>query len=109
MLQWARANDCPWDNWQCIAAATNDHVEVAERQWQARKCGWPKSGHVYIPVARTHRFGASRYHQAGWNVRTCSFRSRFYFFSTVKFFAFDPMLKRRWLPGGRRRGTHTGD
>ncbi len=28
MLQWARAQGCPWDEWTCAAAAGMGHMEV---------------------------------------------------------------------------------
>src|SRR5688572_11733673 len=38
MLQWARANGCPWDKWTCALAAGRGHLEVL--QW-ARANGCP--------------------------------------------------------------------
>jgi hypothetical protein len=38
VLQWARANGCPWDVWTCIAAEEGGHQEVL--QW-ARSNGCP--------------------------------------------------------------------
>ena len=38
-LQWARANECPWDRWTCAYAALNGHLEVL--QWaRANECPW---------------------------------------------------------------------
>jgi len=31
LLQWARANGCPWDKWTCARAAWGGHLEVV--QW----------------------------------------------------------------------------
>jgi hypothetical protein len=28
VLQWSRANGCPWDEWTCIKAAEGGHLEV---------------------------------------------------------------------------------
>ena len=37
VLQWARANDCPWDKWTCAWAAQGGHLEVL--QWaRANDC-----------------------------------------------------------------------
>jgi hypothetical protein len=38
VLQWARENDCPWDEDACFAAAQGGHLEVL--QW-ARENGCP--------------------------------------------------------------------
>ena len=39
MLQWARANGCPWDEWTCEGAAKGGHLEVL--QWvRANGCPW---------------------------------------------------------------------
>jgi len=39
MLQWARANGCPWDEGTCAAAARGGHLEVL--QWaRANGCPW---------------------------------------------------------------------
>ena len=51
MLQWARANGCPWDEWTCTYAANGGHLEVL--QWlRANRCPWDRntrdtaSGHI---------------------------------------------------------------
>ena len=39
VLQWARANGCPWDQRTCAYAATGGHLEVL--QWaRANGCPW---------------------------------------------------------------------
>ena len=38
MLQWARENDCPWDEETCYAAAESGHLELL--RW-ARENGAP--------------------------------------------------------------------
>jgi len=39
VIQWARANGCPWDAWTCAYAAKNGHLEVL--QWAtANGCPW---------------------------------------------------------------------
>ena len=39
MLQWARANGCPWNVWTCAGAAERGHLEVL--QWaRANGCPW---------------------------------------------------------------------
>jgi hypothetical protein len=41
VLQWARANGCPWDRWTCANAATGGHLDVL--QWvRANGCPWDK-------------------------------------------------------------------
>jgi hypothetical protein len=41
VLQWARANDSPWDEMTCIAAISNGHVEVLE--WvRLNGCPWKR-------------------------------------------------------------------
>jgi hypothetical protein len=37
-LKWARANDCPWDEWTCSGAAKGGHLETLK--W-ARENGCP--------------------------------------------------------------------
>ena len=38
-LQWAQANDCPWDEETCALAANNGHLEVL--QWaRTNDCPW---------------------------------------------------------------------
>ena len=39
MLQWARANGCPWNKWTCMYAAQGGYLEVL--QWlRANGCPW---------------------------------------------------------------------
>jgi hypothetical protein len=39
VLQWVRANGCPWDGWTCSWAAKGGHLEVL--QWvRANGCPW---------------------------------------------------------------------
>ena len=39
MLQWLRANGCPWNQWTCLWAAGGGHLEVL--QWaRANGCSW---------------------------------------------------------------------
>ena len=39
MLKWARANDCPWDEWTCANAAEGGQLEVLK--WaRANDCPW---------------------------------------------------------------------
>jgi hypothetical protein len=45
MLQWARANGCPWDKWVIIGASENGHLDVV--QW-AQANGCPESGQWLI-------------------------------------------------------------
>ena len=44
VLQWARANGCPWDEKTCMHAAEGGHLEVL--QW-ARANGCPWDVHVH--------------------------------------------------------------
>ena len=37
VLQWARANGCPWDEWTCHNAAAGGHLEVL-RWAHANEC-----------------------------------------------------------------------
>ena len=62
MLQWARANGCPWDSYTCHCAAENGHLEVL--QWaHSNGCPWDaqttvcaaKGGHLTcLKYARTN-------------------------------------------------------
>ena len=39
VLQWARYNGCPWDEWTCALAASSGHLEVL--QWlRSNGCPW---------------------------------------------------------------------
>jgi hypothetical protein len=41
VLQWAHANDCPWDEYTCTYAAKGGHLEVL--QWaRVNGCPWNK-------------------------------------------------------------------
>ena len=41
LLQWARAEGCPWDMWTCKAAAEGGHLAVL--QWaRANGCPWDR-------------------------------------------------------------------
>ena len=41
MLQWARQNGCPWNEWTCSYAAHGGHLEVL--QWARENgCPWGK-------------------------------------------------------------------
>ena len=50
MLQWARANGCPWNNQTCAAAAVGGHLEVL--QW-VYKNGCPRNRSACMTIA-TH-------------------------------------------------------
>ncbi len=41
VLQWARSQGCPWDEWTCACAALGGHLEVL--QWlRSQACPWNK-------------------------------------------------------------------
>jgi hypothetical protein len=41
VLQWARANGCPWDETTCMGAVVRDHLAVL--QWaRAHGCPWDR-------------------------------------------------------------------
>jgi hypothetical protein len=42
VLQWARANGCPWDEWTCAQAAEGGHLDVL-RWARANGCPWDES------------------------------------------------------------------
>jgi hypothetical protein len=55
LLQWARANGCPWNGWTCAGAAEGGHLEILK--WaRANGCPWDemtcsgaaKSGHLEV-------------------------------------------------------------
>jgi len=49
MLQWARAQGCPWDEWTCIQAAKRGHLEVL--QWaRGAGCPWHQSACVFAAL-----------------------------------------------------------
>ena len=42
VLQWARANGCPWNRYTCMFAAQSGHLELL--QWaRANGCPWDES------------------------------------------------------------------
>src|SRR3546814_2032750 len=47
VLHWARANNCPWDEYTCATAAKGGHLEVL--QW-ARTNGCPWDGRTCLVV-----------------------------------------------------------
>ena len=76
VLKWARANECPWDDYMCAEAASGGHLEVL--QWlRAEKCPWDK---------RTCKFAAecghlevlqwARANGCLWNAQTCACAAR---------------------------------
>ena len=49
MLQWARANGCPWDQYTCACAAQGGHLEVL--QWaRANGCPWDEETCTYAAM-----------------------------------------------------------
>jgi hypothetical protein len=56
ILQWARANGCPWDEGTCDEAAWGGHLEVL--QWaRANGCPWD----MYVLLAARGREVISRW------------------------------------------------
>ena len=73
MLKWARANDCPWDEYTCAYAAKGCHLEVLK--WaRANGCPWNKwtcanaaeAGHLEI-------LKWARANGCPWDEKTCEF------------------------------------
>ena len=69
MLQWARAQGCPWHEWTCAHAADGSHLVVL--QWlRAEGCPWDENtcyfaalrgNHAVLQWARDHSpFGPNR-------------------------------------------------
>ena len=57
VLQWLRANGCPWDEWTCKYAAEGGHLEVL--QWaRANGCPWDEKHVRARGVERTPRGAA---------------------------------------------------
>ena len=55
LLQWARANGCPWDAWTCAYAAQGGHLTVLQWSrangcpWDAWTCTWAAAeGHLTL-------------------------------------------------------------
>jgi hypothetical protein len=72
VLQWARANGCPWDWRTCATAAYNGHLEVL--QW-ARVNGCPWNEWTCSHAARNGRLEILKWARTNgcpWNEWTCS-------------------------------------
>jgi hypothetical protein len=76
VLQWARANGCPWNEWACACAAENGHLHVLEwlREhrcpWDRWTCGYAaRGGHLNI-------LQWARKHGCPWDSWTCEFSAR---------------------------------
>ena len=72
VLKWARANDCPWDEWTCAEAAENGHLEVL--QW-ARENGCPWDDETCSHAAERGHLEILKWaRESGcpWDWRTCA-------------------------------------
>ena len=54
VLQWARQNGCPWDEYTCVYAAMGGHLEVLK--W-ARANGCPFGAETLFAAAEKGLFG----------------------------------------------------
>jgi hypothetical protein len=59
VLQWARANGCPWDGDTCTIAAERGHLEVL-RWARANGCPWDEAA-AYERAARAGRLEVLRW------------------------------------------------
>ncbi|KAJ8601218.1 hypothetical protein CTAYLR_003289 [Chrysophaeum taylorii] len=71
VISWARANDCPWDEWTCLRAAAGGHLHVL--MWaHANECPWnsltcltaARGGHLEV-------LKWARANQCPWDEATC--------------------------------------
>ena len=76
VLQWARANGCPWDEMTCKGAALSGSLEVL--QWlRANGCPWNEYTSSW--AARGGHFEVLQWARANgcpWNKWTCTFAAR---------------------------------
>jgi len=72
VLQWARANGCPWDEETCGAAAKNGHLEVL--QWaRANECPWDETTCTLAAVGgHLEVLKWARANGCPWNTLTCA-------------------------------------
>ena len=72
VLQWLRANGCPWDGWTCKYAAEGGHLEVL--QW-ARANGCPWNRNTCSSAARVGKLEVLQWARANgcpWVEETCT-------------------------------------
>merc|ERR1711904_264377 len=63
VLQWARANGCPWDKWTCSKAALKGHLEVLK--WaRAKGATGTKIRARLLPRMGTSKSSSRRGHKA---------------------------------------------
>ncbi len=76
LLQWARAHDCPWDEWICALAAKGGHLTVLKWARQ-QKCPWSEitcaqaAGGGHLAVLKW-----ARKNRCPWDSWTCSAAAR---------------------------------
>ena len=71
ILQWARANDCSWDRWVCAFAAENGHLEVLQ---YAHRNGCPWYYWTYAHAAQNGHLEVLKWIRAKnypWNSQEC--------------------------------------
>jgi hypothetical protein len=72
IIQWARANGCPWEEWTCACAAEGGHLEIL--QWaRANGCPWDKKTCEY--AAKGGHLGILQWANANgchWDADTCA-------------------------------------
>jgi hypothetical protein len=73
VVQWARANGCPWNAWTCAYAAEGGHLEVLKWArtngclWNENTCAYAaKGGHLRV-------LQWARANGCPWNADTCAF------------------------------------
>jgi hypothetical protein len=72
VLQWARANDCPWDEETCANAADGGHLDVLK--WaRADGCPWDQDTCLAsVDGGHTNIFNWARANGCPWSKRRCS-------------------------------------
>ena len=77
VLQWARANGCPWNKWTCAYAAKDGHLEVL--QWiRANGCPWNEDTCAYAAEGGHLKvLQWARANGCPWDRETCIIATRF--------------------------------
>ncbi|HEV7735865.1 MAG TPA: hypothetical protein VGO47_00590, partial [Chlamydiales bacterium] len=71
ILQWARANGCPWDESTCANAARNGYLEIL--QWaRANSCPWDKGTCADAAQGHLEVLKWARANGGPWDEMTCS-------------------------------------
>jgi len=96
VLQWARANGCPWDEWTCAYAAAGGHLAVL--QWaRANGCPWDEWTCAY--AAQKGHLAVLQWARANgcpWNEWTCANAAEGGHLAVLQWARANGCLEREW-------------